>query len=297
MGTPMIDQIIEDVQKSHIILNAKSGHGKSCALKTIIAELKKKYPRTIIKVFDVSQSWYHIAPLEWRQRISIETMRRITEQGKIDFRNLDDCVYEMGDLTEELRRFFVAIIIKQDYEVRREMGYRFGKESVENLPKTIYFFEDYDTYFDSTSLNKKYEASALLRDFIKVGRNFGLRAFCVVTATVGELGTKLRRRSTHLIGRIISDQDLRFYNRKEKGLGSRALEVPRFKWIYYNGHASVTFPIGDKVRSVPKDYVREQRTNIKESEQPLTKSEMSTLSKIVLAIIATFILTVVFLRL
>jgi len=180
----VIDKIIEDVQKAHIILNAKSGHGKSCALKTVILELKRKYPKTIIKGFDVSQSWFHCAPLEWRQRISFPMMQDVAERGQIGFRNLDDCVYEMGDLTEELRRFLVAIIIKQDYEVRREIGYRFGKEAVDDLPKTIYVFEEADTYFDSASLNKKDEASALLRDFIKVGRNFGLRAFCVVTATV-----------------------------------------------------------------------------------------------------------------
>jgi len=291
----VIDQIIEDISKTHITLNAEAGHGKSTALKTIIAELKKKYPRTIIKVFDVSQSWYHCAPLEWRQRISFPMMRDLAERGQIGFRNLDDCVYEMGDLTEELRRFLVAIIIKQDFDVRREIGYRFGSDAVADLPRIVYIFEEADTYFDSASLNKKDEASATLRDFIKIGRNFGLRAFCVATATVGELGTKFRRRTKHLIGKIISDSDYREYNRMHKGLGKLALELPRFHWIYFNGEVSEMFTIGDKVRNVPKDFKVEkgspEQVEVKESQG------LSTLSYVVLTAIAVFLLTVILLRL
>ncbi|GAG39365.1 unnamed protein product, partial [marine sediment metagenome] len=148
----------------------------------------------------------------------------------------------------------VAIIIKQDFDVRREVGYLYGSDAVANLPRIVYVFEESDVYFDSASLNKKDEASATLRDFIKVGRNFGLRAFCVVTACVGELGTKLRRRTKHIIGKIISDSDYREYNRMKKGLGKLALELPRFHWIYYNGKVSKPFKIPDLVRNVPKDF-------------------------------------------
>jgi hypothetical protein len=276
MAKTMIDQIIEDIQRTHIVLNAEAGHGKSTALKTIVAELKRKYPKTIVKVFDVSQSWYHVAPLKWRQRITFEMMRKISEQGKIDFRNVDDCVYEMGDLTEELRRFFVAIIVKQDYEVRRAVGFQYGERGIDGLPRIVYIFEEADTYFDSASLNKKDEASATLRDFIKIGRNFGLRAFCVATATVGELGTKFRRRTKHIIGKVISDSDYREYNRMKKGLGKLALELPRFTWIYFNGKASKPFEIPELVVNVPTDYVpRPKSARLVSVESERAPSELS----------------------
>jgi len=141
----------------------------------------------------------------------------------------------MGDLTEETRRLFVSLIVKQDYAVRRKIREMYGEEGLKKMPFILYILEESDTYFDSASLNKKDDASAILRDFIKVGRNFGLCALCIVTASTGELGTKLRRRSNDLIGRIVSDEDLRGYNRKRKGLGNAALEIQRFNWLYYNG--------------------------------------------------------------
>jgi len=230
-------------------MNAETGHGKSSSAKTIIKRLKELEPKTIVKVFDVSQAWYHVSPLPYRQWIDVQTLIDFMN-GKTTFINLNDCSYEMGDLTEELRRFFVAIIIKQDYESRRAMARQYGLKAVEKLPRIVYVFEESDTYFDSSSLNKKDEASEKLRDFIKVGRNFGLRGFCICTAEVGELGTKLRRRSKHLIGKIISDGDQRFFNKKVKKMGDMALSIPRFNWVYYNGEGvTEVFRIPDLVEN------------------------------------------------
>ena len=183
--------------------------------------------------------------------------------ARVDFLNLNDCVYEIGSLTTDFRRIFVALIVSQDYDVRYEMGIRYGKDAVNDLPLIVYIFEESDTYFDSASLNKKDQASEVLRDFVKVGRNFKLRAFCVATATVGELATKLRRRSKHLIGKIISDSDYREYNRMsrhkiprgEPQLGALASNLESFHWIYYNGLISDPFYIPDLVRGAPEDYV------------------------------------------
>ena len=254
MEKTLIEQIVEDIKQAHVILNAKNGHGKSSSLMTIIKRIKEDDPRTIIKVFDVSYVWFHRAPLKWRQIITIQDMENFVN-NRGSFYNVDDCVYEMGDLTNELRRFFVAIIIKQDYEVRREIVKQRGLGAIKEIPRIIYVFEEADTYFSSRSLNKNDDAAHYLGDFIKVGRNFGLRAFCITTAEVGELGTKLRRRAEHLIGRIISDGDRGFFNRKSKGLGIRALGLPRFHWIYFNGEESEVFRIYDEVTTVPEDYV------------------------------------------
>jgi len=276
----IIDNIIDNMGRTHLIVNSEAGHGKTTLVKNLIRELKEAEPKTIVKVFDVSQRWSETSPLPYRQKIDPQTLIDLFN-GKISFTNLNDCVYEMGSLDEDSRRFFVSTIIKQDYESRYNMAEEYGIVSVEKLPRIIFVFEEADTYFDSTGLNTKRGYTLLLvgksgkysinidnpagrlRDFIKVGRNFGLRGLCIVTACVGELGTKLRRRSKHLIGKIISDSDYREYNRMKRwkrdkrvfGLGDLARENPAYHWIYYNGeYMSQPFMIDDLVRNEPQDY-------------------------------------------
>lgn len=285
----MIDLIIEDVQRRPIIILSDRGHGKSTSLMTIIQELKKKHPKIIVKVFDISQAWYHKAPVKYRQRITFEKLM------SVNFLNLDDCVYEIGSLSKELRRMFVSLIIKQDYQVRYEMGIKYGIKSVGQLPIILYLFEEANCYFGSYSLRKNDEFSEILNDFVSVGRNYGLNAFMVVTAETGELSPSLRRRSTRLIGQVSNDYDMRALNRKSKGLGNKALDMPRFHWIYYNGQVSEPFRILDLVENVPKDF-EVKRDSPKQVEVTESKG-MSTLSYIVLTAIAVFLLTVILLRL
>ena len=108
----MIDQIIEDVQRRPIILLSDRGHGKSTSLMTIVQELKKKHPKIIVKVFDISQAWYHRAPLAHRQRITPEDLVRV------NFANEDDCVYEIGSQPSDFSLVLLSIIVNQDYKVR-----------------------------------------------------------------------------------------------------------------------------------------------------------------------------------
>lgn len=275
-----IDVIVCDLRKTHLIVNSEAGHGKTTLVKNVIRELKEVEPKTIVKVFDVSERWSDTSPLPHRQMIGPQTLIDLFN-GKPSFLNLPDCVYEMGSLDEDSRRYFVSKIIEQDYESRYAQAEKYGISSVDNLPRVIYVFEEADTYFDSTGLNTKrgytlllvghsgkYEIkvdnpAGRLRDFIKVGRNFGLRGVCIVTACVGELGTKLRRRSKHLIGKIISDSDYREYNRMKKwkkdgkrfGLGDLARENPDYYWVYYNGkYLSEPFMIEDLVTEKPENY-------------------------------------------
>ena len=47
---------------------------------------------------------------------------------------------------------------------------------------------------------------------------------------------------------------MRSLNRKSKGLGNKALKMPRFHWVYFNGEESEPFRIRDEVVNVPRDY-------------------------------------------
>lgn len=250
----MIDDIIEDVQRRPIILLSDRGHGKSTSLMTIVQRLKERHPKIIVKVFDISQAWYHRAPLEHRQRITPDNL------FKVNFKNLGDCVYEIGSLPKDFRRVFAGLIVNQDYQVRYQMGIRYGIEAVKKLPLIVYIFEEANCYFDSYSLRKNDDYSPVLNDFISVGRNYGLCGFLVVTAEMGELSPSLRRRSTRIIGQVSNDYDMRNLNRKSKGLGNYALKMPQYHWIYFNGERSPLFRIRDEVSNVPTDVLIVQKT-------------------------------------
>ena len=258
----MIEQVIDDLRQTHVIVNAEAGHGKSSAVMTLVKRLKEDEPKTIVKVFDVSMVWYNKAPLKWRQKITYQIMEELILKANVLFGNIPDCVYEIGELDDDLKRFFVNLIIQQDYQVRYKMAEMYGIGAVKNLPRIVYVFEESDTFFDSTALRSTNKETKFIRSFIKVGRNFGLRGICVATAAVGELGTKFRRRSKHLIGKIISDSDYREYNRMSKyktpkgnpQLGELASNVERFHWIYYNGEISKPFYIPEEVSNSPQNY-------------------------------------------
>lgn len=267
-----IDTLLEDLKRTHIIVNAEAGHGKSSSVQTIVKRLREREPKTIIKVFDLSMMWYNRAPIPHRQKITPEMIYRLVKGNGFQFGNINNCVYELGELSDEMRQFFIAVIIEQDYLSRYHTAEHYGLDTVKNLPRIVYVFEESDIYFQSRFLNSKQDSARVLSQFVKVGRNFGLRGICIVTAAVGELGTKLRRRSKHLIGKIISDSDLRAYNRLKKGLGNRVTELPRFKWIYYNGAVSKVFNIPDVVESMPKNYVwRTPTLQVEKSETGISK--------------------------
>jgi len=301
MSEEFWDTIESDIHQTHIIINSEAGHGKSSIVKSIIYELKRRDPKLICKCFDVSFAWWDNAPLNHRQMVTPDNWANIFNQ--------DNCLYEMGDLTEETRRLFVSLIVKQDYAVRRKIREIYGEEGLKKMPLILYIFEESDTFFDSTSLNKKDSASATLRDFIKVGRNFGLRSFCIVTANIGELGTKLRRRSKSLIGRVVSDEDIRELNRKRKKLGDKKLgdaaaELQRFHWLYYNGKKLIgpvsIDPIDfgvPNVKPVDPKAVVEMKIKLEDKPKDVPRSEGTDFMQIVFwLMVAALVLSFLFFR-
>jgi len=249
--TEFIEAIIKDIHSVHIILNSVNGHGKSSSLRTIIAELKRRDPEITLKIFDISQAWFHCAPVKFRQRVTPQTLA----QGIIT--NLGDCVYEMGSLLKEQKRAFVASIIDMDYRTRYDIGLDQGIDAVKKLPFIIYVFEEASCYFDSWSITMRQNDpwSPILYNFVMVGRNYGLRSFMVVSSEQGELCPKMRRRSTRLLGRVESKEDLANYRGKSKWLGEVVKSIPKYNFVYWNGAGFGPFRIRDLVKSAPVDYV------------------------------------------
>jgi len=244
----MIDKIIDDLHDVNIVINAVNAHGKSSSLKTIISRLKEREPKAMIKIFDISQAWYHNAPVKYRQRITWETIL------KSGFLNIHDCVYEIGNLTKDQRRIFIMIIVNQDYQARYNMGLQYGIDAVKKLPRVYYVFEEATNYFGSWSLKKNDAVAPILYDFITVGRNYGLRSILAVTREIGSLSTDIRDISPKILGHIEAKSDLSFYKSKSKELFNTISTMPKYYWIYCYRSISEPFHIPDLVENTPEDY-------------------------------------------
>jgi len=296
----LISEVLDDLKRTHIIVNAEAGHGKSSAVRSLVHEIKQSEPKTIIKVFDIIAVWWNKAPLPHRQKITFQMMKNYIESGgtQFDFMNINDCVYEIGDLSDEFRKYFISLIIQQDFKSRKKTMEDHGEETIKKLPRIIYIFEEADIYFKSSFLNSSHNSAQIISEFVKTGRNLGMRGICIVTAAVGELGTKLRRRSKHLIGKIISDSDQNAYNKLKKwktengkvGLGDMVCKMALYHWIYYNGEMSQPFKFDYHVFPAPKDFIVKQDARAVEEKIGPMVSIKTTIIVTLLIIIGLLIL-------
>ena len=202
----------------------------------------------MFKIFDVSQAWFHNAPVELRQMVTTQTLQRK------QVANLDNCVYEMGILSEAQRRAFVASIVAQDYRERYEIK-KENHGKIKELPWIVYVFEEANVYFGSYSFRRNDAFSPILQDFVSVGRNYKLSAFLVATAEQGEISPSLRRRVSRLYGRVESVSDLNALRRKDKGAEKIVKALPKYHFLYYSGESFGPFRIRDEVAQRPRDHI------------------------------------------
>ncbi len=250
-----MNAVSKDIQQSLILFLSERGHGKSTSLKTIFQHLKRTHPEITFKVIDVSLSWYKTAPLAHRQRVTLEKIQR----GQVA--NLADCVYEVGDLSVEHRREFVATLI--DLDMQRARQRTLAGEPVEWV---IFILEESNCYFGSYALRKQDQASTILQDFVSVGRNFKMSAFLVATAEIGELSPSLRRRVRRIYGRVTSPSDLAHAKRTSKALAETVKTQPKYTFTYV-GDYTVTAKIPDTCHSVPVDHTAKTPTHTQSQTQ------------------------------
>ena len=245
-------QISNDITQVLIQLVSERGHGKSTALKTIVDYCLKQHDNLVFKCMDVSQSWYHCAPLKYRQRVTMEKIE------KRQVANIGNCVYELGELPNEVRRAFVATIMKQDWEKRYAIKLD-NPEELEKQPWIVYILEESNVYFNSYSFRASDSFTPVLQDFVSVGRNYRLSSFLVATVEESEIAPHLRRRTRKIYGRVEAASDLAKIRRRDKNRETKVapmvLNMPRFSFLYDTGrdvYGPVRVP--DSVRNVPEDY-------------------------------------------
>jgi len=240
------NKIAEDSKQTLIQLLSEAGHGKTSSLRTIVQYVKDKYPEIEFVIFDVSQAWYHNAPVTHRQLITPEKLYA-TQYDKIT-----DCVYEMGMLNKDERRAFVGEFVKTYYDERYQAGLDGRLDDYSNL---MFVFEEANTYFGSYSLKQNDIYTPVFVDYVSVGRNYKLRGFLIATVEVGEVSTNIRRRSRKIYGRLESESDLAQIRRRDKELGVYLKEIPKYHFVYYSRKAYHSGNIPDAVRHQPVDYV------------------------------------------
>ena len=256
-NTQFYDKIADDVQKVLIQFISEAGWGKTSSLRTIIKYCKEKHPELEFVILDVSQAWYHNAPVKYRQLVTREKL------AKQQVANITDCVYEMGSLNKDEKRAFVGEIIKRHYEKRYQAKLE-GR--LEEYPFLIFVMEESNIYFGSYSLRTNDQYSPIFQDFVSVGRNYRMRGFLVATAEVGEMSPSLRRRSRRIYGRIESEGDLSRIRKKNKELAKYiGSEIPRYHFVYYGDKVYGPVRVPDLVKNTPQDYIVEAVEVVKEN--------------------------------
>jgi len=257
----MLKKIVEDLYLYPVVCVAQRGHGKT----TLIKKLVESAPQIVWKIFDVSQSWYHSAPVEYRMWVKPDSTYKP---------NVRNCVYELGQLSEADRRAFIAHIIGQDYDARYMGVFVNGPSEIEKIPLIVYVIEESNVIFNSYSLNKADEVGEVLRDFISVGRNYGLNGLFVTTASMGELSTRIRRRASLLMGQVLGRGELgAIRQRSNKETTEKVRLLKRFEFLYWNGSTSEAFKSGKYEGRTPSNYVIEKPEPIIQPIEAEDKSE------------------------
>lgn len=255
----LYEQVLRDVKQSHLLFLSTAGHGKSSSLKTIVDYCKKHDDSLTFKAFDNSLAWFHSAPLTYRQEVTVQNIRK----GLIQ--NICNCVYEVGQLTEEQQRAFIATIIQQDYNYRYQLAKQ-SPEALDREPTIIYIIEESNIAFGSYSLRKNDIFTPTLKAFISVGRNLKLRGIFVATAATGELSTNIRRRANKIYGKVTSEGDLAEIRRHSKEHEKRIRTQKRFYFTYND----TTVKIPDVVKQVPTDYNPTDKLQTEANTKPQT---------------------------
>jgi len=222
---PPIDIILDDLEVKPLIVAGEPGNGKTVFVKRIAEEARRR--GWVIQAFDPSLAWYHDSPLANRATV---------EEGEWGYaRNEADTCYDVSGLTPEERRLFTARIIKEQWD-RRVEAVKVNPYYLDDAPIHLFILEEGNTFWSSSSLNRRDWAGASLTDFVSIRRNLRFAAIVVTTAVSGEIATRYRRRCNYLLSRVMSYEE-RSYLKKSTSRDTveAASTLPRFKFIYYGG--------------------------------------------------------------
>lgn len=242
-------EVCESLMKTLTIITGERGSGKSTIAKNIIKRLQEGSTqgrnRISVKVFDSSTSWFHKAPLPHRQTV---TWKKLQNN---EIMNIDNCIYELGELSKAQKKLFVSNIIKIDYSLRYSGALKYGSANPFN--PILYVFEEAESFVGSYELRGNDRATETMRDFTSIGRNFLLSGIFICSAMASELSPTARRRSRIIYSKTSAYTDLAEARRIDKRFAETIRTQPRYSFAIHT-HRTITAKTTDEVTTVPQDY-------------------------------------------
>ena len=255
-----LDKILDDAELKPLVVAGEPGNGKTTIVKQLTMMAKKR--GWIVQCFDISTAWYHDSPLS----------NRVTCYDWGSPPNIGDTMYDMSALSTMDRRTLVSRMIKENWDTRLD-GVKDDPEYLGSQPMHLYIFEEGNTYFSSSDLNKKDWCGQTLTDFISVRRNLKFTAIIVATAVSGEIATRFRRRCSYMLSRVTSQEERNYLRKSTDDETMKVtMSLPRYKFVFYGREHRILAPFGVEYRRY-KAPVEVQRW-IPESESVTVKGFM-----------------------
>ena len=221
--TGPLTQVYEDLKEVPLAVVGGGSHGKSTAIKHLLAWAIQDDVR--VKVFDISLAQKYNTPVKNFVSVNITNFHEVE--------NRDNCVYDLSMLGYDERRIFVARIIYEDWLNQRD-GLLIDRDFIEKNPRILYVFDEGSSFLDSRSINKADEWGTTLRDFIASGRNYGQDGIIISRAISGEIATKYRRKCNYLLGRVKGDEEISYIRRgTDRDFIDVAKSLEKYNFIYY----------------------------------------------------------------
>ena len=237
-----LDIILNDLQRKVLVISGEAGLGKTHLTKHLTEKaLQRGWD---VQCYDISMAWFHDAPIP----------NRITAHDWGSPPNRPNTLYDIATLKSVDRRILISRMIDEEWS-RRINGIRDNKDYLFTVSQYLQIFEEGNTYFSSTDLNRKDWCGDTLTNFVSVRRNLKYSGIVVATAVSGEIATKFRKRCNYLIGKIMSDEERRYIkNSTSKAFVEAAQELPPYKFVYY-GSKQILEPFGVEFKEfgAPKD--------------------------------------------
>ena len=234
LGLPPV--IIDDLKRKALVVAGEAGWGKTTLVKTIADVAMRR--GWIVKCFDLSLAWWHDSPMQYRMVAR--------DWGSPP--NQDGTVYDMAAITSQDRRNLVSRMIYEDWMPRYE-GLLDDQNYTNNVPRILFIFEEGNTYFDSSSLNRKDWSAQVFHDFISTRRNYNLDAVLVTTRVQGEVSPKIRNRCNYLLAKLMGQEERNYISKATtKEAVERATQLQPYKFLYC-GSEQILKPFGVEYRN------------------------------------------------
>ncbi|RLG41747.1 MAG: hypothetical protein DRN78_03955 [Thermoproteota archaeon] len=225
----VLEEVINDILQTGLIVTATKGHGKSNAVMHL-ARLFRQKENVHLKIFDTCLNW----------RFKFDSIPYIESENIIQaIPEVKDILIDVPYSDTMLTYLAITQIIMSEYEVKKEI-----KKALEgqNPYWNVYIIEEIQNIIGRNSFRG--EGGRFWLKFVSEGRNFGM-SYIGITQRLADVDTRIVERCKgYLIGQLIGDNDVKKIRRvcgEQIAELVKTLKVGEF--IYYNGEKRKVYQI------------------------------------------------------